>query len=654
MNTFLAACEQGDYDYLNSSLNPNLLNRLFKKKQFNQDDLNAGLLISIMSGHENIVTLLVEKGANLKIKDNEGNTPLKLAISLEAENIVTLLIDKGCSLAEIDSYDPPILMGLIHDGKHGMAKVLIESGANPNLGTEEGFTPLYAAVLKKNIDLASLLISKGADVNAVTSDNTTIFDAALDLEDVNFLNKLVKLGCNINYPNSNQNTPLLKALLNGFWDIAMFLLKVGADANIKGEEGRSALAIAIENNKQNIVERILPNLNDPSEEMIAAIFIGNAEQTENVLNQKNDIGNIEIGNLNGLLYAIKNKYSDVAKVLETNNIGIESKDHENKNTLMYSIIYGDDELAQSIAPKLKDINEKDNYGFSAIEIACMLQNDKIYQLLKELGADDEIQSLIELYGESKSFETGCQAISKLDKTLCFVDDQIDKTKDASLKGRRDHFAKKYQEFLIQFLSDTNDAKKCQNICNNVTNAKFLKELSGDEAFNSFHGMKKRVVEKMFETIDQKDKNNAENQGKTPEQFPKSEEYKNASFLDNVALEMIQNDNQYSPLKDPIEIISIVLSKSDCFNMVKCCKLCAEHSVDDSEKWIWVEYGKSFFKSVESQISQDEIPIRMRSIEYQYICDTLFRFMREDELHPALKEAFDKILPHAPKGNWRNH
>jgi ankyrin repeat protein len=48
-----------------------------------------------LNGHEAVVKLLLEKGAELETKDKSGQTPLSLAAENGREAVVKLLLEKG-------------------------------------------------------------------------------------------------------------------------------------------------------------------------------------------------------------------------------------------------------------------------------------------------------------------------------------------------------------------------------------------------------------------------------------------------------------------------------------------------------------------------------------------------------------------------------
>ena len=88
---------------------------------------------------------LIERGADVGAKSDEGHTPLHLAA---ARNDLEL------------------------------AKLLIDRGADVNVEDEDGWTPLHLASYKDNIEIVKLLLDAGADVEAKDNHGMTPFDLA--------------------------------------------------------------------------------------------------------------------------------------------------------------------------------------------------------------------------------------------------------------------------------------------------------------------------------------------------------------------------------------------------------------------------------------------------------------------------------------------
>ena len=64
------------------------------------DDASA----TAANGHEAVVKLLLEKGAELEAKDSDGRTPLRRAAENGHEAVVKLLLEKDAELEAKDSF----------------------------------------------------------------------------------------------------------------------------------------------------------------------------------------------------------------------------------------------------------------------------------------------------------------------------------------------------------------------------------------------------------------------------------------------------------------------------------------------------------------------------------------------------------------------
>ena len=89
------------------------------------------LFDQIRTGNFEAVRDLLENNPNLlEIRDQRGSTPLLLAAYYGHENIVTLLLDKGARVDALDGSGNTALMGVCFKGFTGIAEKLIKAGAN--------------------------------------------------------------------------------------------------------------------------------------------------------------------------------------------------------------------------------------------------------------------------------------------------------------------------------------------------------------------------------------------------------------------------------------------------------------------------------------------------------------------------------------------
>jgi uncharacterized protein len=148
-------------------------------------DGESALMLAIKTGELPIVQMLINAGANVNTVEKEHNqTPLMYAAAAKknAGEMVKLLLSKGADVKPRSlSYDWPshiseeprvqyhpfggltALLYASRDGCYDCVEALIAKGADVNVPTPEGVTPLMIALDNDNNDVAKLLLDHGAN-----------------------------------------------------------------------------------------------------------------------------------------------------------------------------------------------------------------------------------------------------------------------------------------------------------------------------------------------------------------------------------------------------------------------------------------------------------------------------------------------------------
>ena len=119
----------------------------------------------VWAGDYTEVKKLIEEGANVNDREENGTTALIYASKEGHTDIAKLLIDEGADVNAQEYHGWTALMFASIKGQIDIAKLLIEEGADLDARDDNGYTALMYAIANRNTDITMLLIEAGADVN---------------------------------------------------------------------------------------------------------------------------------------------------------------------------------------------------------------------------------------------------------------------------------------------------------------------------------------------------------------------------------------------------------------------------------------------------------------------------------------------------------
>ena len=227
---------------------------LMRQKLAGNTPLHMAVMGKCIEKGVRAIELLIEQGADIHIKNNEGHSPLDLAIINKKQSIVDLLNAPRFE-GYVDDADSLLLKGA-YMGNLDLMKEAIENYAHIDVRDFENQTPLmYAACSPQTKQLREesikFLIAHGADVNVTDGYfNETLLHNVLE-DNVYFsaesCKALINAGADVNAVNGDGNTPLHYALWReeDVTELCSFLIDVGANVNARNNDGNTPLHYAL-------------------------------------------------------------------------------------------------------------------------------------------------------------------------------------------------------------------------------------------------------------------------------------------------------------------------------------------------------------------------------------------------------------------------
>ena len=233
---FLDAASKGDVRSLKQLLALNKHNRDNFLKEACDESGKTALMMASEAGHTDVVSILLQKGADVNAQDIKGWTAIFYAslqespveeasveIRIKQVKLLEELIKSGASINHTDS-----------DGNSGLhlavkfcdpcgVRTLLEKSANPKILNEDGQMPIHTVIVHGSANKVVEFLP---------------FDC-LEVKD--------SLG----------RTPLLLAALVGRLDVISTLISHGANIEARHSCGNTALLLAIKQNKFDVANKLL-------------------------------------------------------------------------------------------------------------------------------------------------------------------------------------------------------------------------------------------------------------------------------------------------------------------------------------------------------------------------------------------------------------
>ncbi|KAF4799826.1 ribonuclease L [Turdus rufiventris] len=257
--------------------------------------LNSRLNAAVRNRDKEAVLELLKQGADVNSKAESGWTPLHTAVRYD-KDLVQLLLDRGASLhARKDNGGTAFTEAGIA-GNVEILELLLERGSDINEQDINGFTAFMEAAWYGREEALRFLYSRGAEVNLrrKTSEEkaklhkggaTALMDACREHHFSAVKILVQEMGADVNIHDNRDRNALVHALKKGSnteryesaVSIVHFLLEQGVDVKSKDECGKTALILAVEMKSLELVAALLEkdeiDIDDADEEGNTALMV---------------------------------------------------------------------------------------------------------------------------------------------------------------------------------------------------------------------------------------------------------------------------------------------------------------------------------------------------------------------------------------------
>ena len=283
----------------------------------------------------------------------EGNTTAALEASVQGDNInlASAAINKGN--ADVSSQ----LNIVVRDKDIKWTKLLIENGANPDLGIETSITA-------RRPDISKLLLDKGAD------SNKAIVAAVKDKQP-----EMVRMSLEYN---ANATLGIKDAIENNDTETALLLLDSGADP-------KGMLKQATRNLNIKIVDKLIEKGVEPKEAIAIAVNSNSVKLVQTLIDAGADVSSSTF-----MFTALKNNNSLMAQLLFDNGCDT-SYTFNNGDSYLHTIAVMENAgpLMETFVGFGLDVDVRNSFGETPLHLAVQKGNDNFYTVLALLkgGAD---------------------------------------------------------------------------------------------------------------------------------------------------------------------------------------------------------------------------------------------------------------------------
>jgi ankyrin repeat protein len=208
-------------------------------------------------GHERVVQILLEKGAEVNAQGGEYGNALQAASRYGHEKVVQILLEKGAEVNAQGGGYGNALQAASGYGHEKVVQILLEKGAEVNAQGGGYSNALQAASGSGHEKVVQILLEKGAEVNAQGGGYGNALQAASGNGHEKVVQILLEKGAEVNAQGGGYGNALQAASRYGHEKVVQILLEKGAEVNAQGGWYGNALQAASRYGHEKVVQLLL-------------------------------------------------------------------------------------------------------------------------------------------------------------------------------------------------------------------------------------------------------------------------------------------------------------------------------------------------------------------------------------------------------------
>ncbi|KAJ3113861.1 hypothetical protein HK100_001866 [Physocladia obscura] len=244
--------------------------------------------------NSNEICGILDLGANVNARDKHGNYPLTLAASNKSEiQVLKMLVERGAEINVKNQQKKTALQLALAQNDIQKAEFLLHCGANIEIQDHKGYTALHYVIRVGNVEFLSKLLNHGSNFDAVSKSGENVFNLAFKYNQLDILKLLmdrrsesntatlefplhqaaktratlsfvkyfVSTGIDFNAKDADGWTPLMLAAKSQNIKLIFYLCKIGADTEILSKDKFTVLQYTVSRGFANQTECLLAYAN---------------------------------------------------------------------------------------------------------------------------------------------------------------------------------------------------------------------------------------------------------------------------------------------------------------------------------------------------------------------------------------------------------